>query len=164
MKMIAAADKYWGIGKDSRLLVSIPADMRFFRETTMGHVIVLGRKTLETFPKGAPLPGRTNVVMTTKQSFQADGAVITHSIEETLKILKKYNNDDIYVVGGESVYRELLPYCDTAYITRIDKAYEADAHFPDLDADKDWKAANVSEEQTYFDLIYRFYTYVRIQQ
>ena len=67
-------------------------------------------------------------------------------------------------MGGESVYRELLPYCDTAYITRIDKAYEADAHFPDLDADKDWKAANVSEEQTYFDLIYRFYTYVRIQQ
>lgn len=163
MKLIAAADKYWGIGKDNKLLVNIPADMRSFRDKTMGKVIVLGRKTLETFPKGAPLKGRVNIILTRDKDYQVPDAVIAHSLEEIKALLAKYNSDDVFVVGGESVYKELLPECDTAYITRIDAAYEADAHMPDLDKDEKWAISEESEEQTYFDLIYTFVTYDRIK-
>lgn len=163
MKLIAAADKYWGIGKDNKLLVNIPADMRSFRDKTMGKVIVLGRKTLETFPKGAPLKGRVNIILTRDKDYQVPDAVIAHSLEEIKALLAKYNSDDVFVVGGESVYKELLPECDTAYITRIDAAYEADAHMPDLDKDEKWAVSEESEEQTYFDLIYTFVTYDRIK-
>ncbi|MCR5468837.1 MAG: dihydrofolate reductase [Lachnospiraceae bacterium] len=161
MKMIAAVDSAWGIGNENKLLVSIPADMKFFRETTTGHVIVMGRKTLESFPNAKPLPKRTNIVLTSDKSYKADGAVIVHSMEELLEELKKYDSNDVYVIGGESVYRQLEPYCDTAYITKIDYEYVADAHFPNLDEMEDWKVTECSEEQTYFDLEYHFMTYNR---
>ena len=120
MNLIVAADKNWGIGKDNKLLVSIPSDMKFFRQETMGKVVVMGRKTLESFPNGLPLKNRTNVVLTSDKNYQVKDAVIVHSIDEVLEELKKYDDDEIYVIGGGKVYEELLPYCDVAHVTKID--------------------------------------------
>jgi len=107
MNLIVAADKNWGIGKDNKLLVSIPSDMKFFRQETMGKVVVMGRKTLESFPNGLPLKNRTNVVLTSDKNYQVKDAVIVHSIDEVLEELKKYDDDEIYVIGGGKVYEEL---------------------------------------------------------
>lgn len=161
MNIIVAADKNWGIGKDNKLLVSIPADMKFFRETTTGNVVVMGRKTLESFPGGLPLKRRTNIVLTRDVNYQVKDAVLVHSVEELLEELKKYDSESVYVIGGDSVYRQLLPYCDIAHVTKIDYAYEADSYFPNLDEDPQWEVAASSEEQTYFDLEYTFVKYQR---
>lgn len=167
MKMIAAADAGWGIGYKNRLLVSIPADLRFFRKMTIGRTIVMGRKTLESFPGGKPLRERKNIVLTSSGSdiAPAENLRIVHSLQELLDTLEggdnEYNQNEIFCVGGASIYRLLLPYCDTAYITRIDHIYEADAFFPDLDTDPEWAISETGEEQTYFDLTYRFVTYRR---
>ena len=161
MKAIVAADQNWGIGQGNKLLISIPADMRFFRETTTGHVVVMGRKTLESFPNQKPLKDRINIVLTRDTGYQAKGAIIAHSIEELMAALEPYDQDEVYVIGGEQVYRQLLPHCDTAYVTKIDYVYQADAYFPDLDRDPEWEIASESEEQTYFDIEYTFRTYRR---
>lgn len=163
MNLIAAVDKNWAIGKDNGLLVSIPADMKFFRETTTGKVVVMGRKTLESFPNGLPLKNRVNIVLTTDFSYQVKDAVIVHSKEELEEELQKYNSEDIYVIGGESVYRLLLDACDTVHITKIDYAYEADAFFPNLDENPDWEIVADSEEQTYFDLEFYFLKYQKVK-
>ena len=123
MNLIVAADKNWGIGKDNKLLVSIPSDMKFFRQETMGKVVVMGRKTLESFPNGLPLKNRTNVVLTSDKNYQVKDAVIVHSIDEVLEELKKYDGDEIYVIGGGKVYEELLPSCDVAHVTTIDFSF-----------------------------------------
>ncbi|WP_417169043.1 dihydrofolate reductase [[Clostridium] scindens] len=162
MNLIVAVDKNWAIGNGNKLLVSIPQDMKFFRETTKGKVVAMGRKTLESFPGGQPLKNRVNVVLTTDQNYKANGAVIVHTIEQMLAELKKYASEDIFVIGGESIYRQLLPYCSKAYVTRIDHAYDAATHFPDLDVDPQWEMTKISDEQTYFDLEYVFTIYERI--
>ncbi len=164
MNIIVAVDKNWGIGNGNKLLVSIPQDMKFFREHTTGKVVAMGRKTLESFPGGQPLKKRENVVLTTDASYQANGATIVHSLEEMLEELKKYPSEDIFVIGGESIYRQLLPYCDKAYITKIDHEYVADTHFPNLDEDADWEMTKTTEEQTYFDLEYYFTIYERLKK
>ena len=163
MNLIVAVDKNWAIGKDQKLLVSIPQDMKFFRETTTGKVVVMGRKTLETFPGGQPLKKRTNIVLTRDKNYQMKDAIIVHGIGELLEELKKYEEEEIYVIGGESIYRALLPYCKVAHVTKIDHAYEADTYFPNLDEMDDWKITGVSEEQTYFDLEYEFVRYERVK-
>lgn len=161
MKAILAADKNWGIGYNNRLLVSIPSDMKFFRQTTTGKVVVMGRKTLESFPNGLPLKNRTNIVLTANPDYDVKDAVIVHSKDELLEELKKYNEDDIYVIGGESVYRMMLSYCDTVLVTKIDRAFQADTHFPNLDEMEEWTLTEESEEQTCFDLEFRFTKYER---
>lgn len=162
MNIIVAVDKNWGIGKDNRLLVSIPADMKFFRTTTTGKVVVMGRKTLESFPGGQPLKNRTNIVLTRDVNYKVKDAVIVHSVEELLEELKKYDSEEVYVIGGDSVYSAMLDHCDTAYVTKIDFAYEADTWFLNLDEREDWSPAEASEEQTYFDLEYQFVKYKKI--
>ena len=159
MNLIAAVDKNWAIGRNNKLLVSIPDDMKFFRETTTGKVVVMGRKTLESFPGKKPLKNRVNIVLTSDNSYQVDGAVIVHDMDELHEELKKYDSQDIYVIGGESIYRQLLDECDVAHITKIDFFYEADAWFPNLDEKEEWVVTSDSEEQTYFDLEYYFYKY-----
>lgn len=159
MKAIAAVDKNWAIGNKNRLLTSIPADMKFFREKTNGHVVVMGRKTLESFPNGLPLKNRTNIVLTANRSYQVKDAVIVHTQEELLEELKNYDSEEIYIIGGESIYRMMIPFCDTAYITKIDHSYEADTYFPNLDEMEDWQMTEESEEQTCFDLEYAFTKY-----
>lgn len=159
MNLIVNADKNWGIGKNNELLVQIPNDMKMFRSTTIGNVVVMGRKTLESFPNGKPLPKRTNIVLTKNKNYAAKGAIVVHSKEELLEELKKYPEEDIFVIGGESIYRILLPYCTTAYVTRTDYAYDADTYFPNLDELPEWKLVEESEEETYFDIEYRFTKY-----
>lgn len=162
MNIIVAADKNWAIGKNNKLLVSIPQDMKFFRETTTGKVVVMGRKTLESFPGGQPLKKRVNIVLTSDKNYHVNGADIVHSIDALLEELKKYPAEDIYVIGGESIYRQLLPYCDKAYVTKIEHAYDADTFFPNLDEDPQWRMTKISDEQTYFDLEYEFTIYERL--
>lgn len=164
MNLIVAVDNNWAIGNRNKLLVSIPNDMKHFREETTGKVVVLGRKTLETFPQGQPLKNRTNIILSAKKDYQVKGAVVVHSIEELLDVLKQYRDEDIYVIGGDSVYRQMLPYCSVAHVTKIDHEYEADTYFPNLDQDVDWEVTADSEEQTYFDLAYRFLKYERIKR
>lgn len=159
--MIVAADANWAIGCRNQLLVSIPNDHKTFRQMTEGKVIVLGRKTLATFPQGLPLKNRTNMILSGNPSFSVKGAHIVHSLEELLAALGGYPGEDIYIVGGESVYRMMLPYCDTVHVTRIDHSYEADAYFPNLDQLPEWEIAEESEEQTYFDIPYTFVRYER---
>lgn len=161
MNLIVAVDKNWGIGKDNKLLVSIPADMKFFRETTAGKVVVMGRKTLESFPNGLPLKNRTNIVLTQNPDYRVKDAKVVHSVEALLEVLKGYDSDDVYVIGGESIYRLLLPYCQLAHVTKIDHGYEADTYFPNLDQMAEWQITGESDEQTYFDLEYTFLRYQR---
>ena len=161
MNIIVAVDKNWAIGKDNKLLVSIPADMKMFRQETTGKVVVMGRKTLESFPNGLPLKNRTNIVLTGNKDYNVKDAIIVHTVEELLEEIKKYPSEEVYCIGGDSVYKQLLPYCDTAHVTKIDFAYEADTFFPNLDEDKEWKVTERSEEQTYFDVIYTYQTYKR---
>ena len=159
MNLIAAVDKNWAIGLHNKLLVSIPMDMKFFRETTTGKVVVMGRKTLESFPNGMPLKNRVNIVLTSDKSYQVKDAIIVHDDKELHEELKKYLSQDIYVIGGESVYRQLVDECDVAHITKIDYAYEADAYFPNMDEKPEWEITADSEEETYFDLELRFLKY-----
>ena len=140
MKAILSADRNWGIGYQNKLLVTIPSDMRFFRETTTGKVIVLGRKTLETFPGGLPLKNRVNIVLTHDKSLQVKDAVVVHDLEELMEELKKYPE------------------------TRIDMAYQADTFFPDLDQDPEWELVQESDEQTCFDIEFTFTVYRRKQK
>ena len=161
MNLIVNVDKNWAIGLGSKLLVRIPQDMKYFRSMTTGHVGVMGRKTLESFPESKPLPNRVNIVLTRDQGYQAPGALVVHSMEELKEELKKYSGEEIFVIGGGQIYRELLPLCDKAYVTKVDRAFDADVYFPDLDQDPQWKMTKVSEEQTYFDLEYVFAVYER---
>lgn len=161
MNIIVAVDQNWAIGKDNDLLVSIPADMKMFRQETTGKVVVMGRKTLETFPNGLPLKNRTNIIITKNKDFQVKDAIVVHSIEEALEAVKDYPTEDVYCIGGDSIYRQMLPYCDVAHITKIEFAYEADRYFPNLDEMPDWEIETESEEHTYFDLEYSFVKYVR---
>ena len=159
MNLIVAVDENWAIGKDNKLLVSIPSDMKFFRETTTGKVVVMGRKTLESFPNGLPLKNRTNIVLTRNRDYQVKDAIVVHSVPELLVKLDKYSSEDVYVIGGDSVYQELLAYCDVAHVTKINHVYAADSWFPNLDETGEWEITGESEEQTYFDLEYMFVRY-----
>ena len=159
MNLIVAVDKNWAIGKNGELLVSIPEDMKLFRSETTGKVVVMGRKTLESFPGGNPLKNRTNIVITANPYYKKEGVIVCHSVEEALSELKKYNEEDIYVIGGETIYRQFLPYCKVAHVTKINYTYAADTYFPNLDANADWRETDSSEEKTYFDLEYYFKKY-----
>lgn len=159
MNLIAAVDRHWAIGRNGQLLVSIPQDQKRFREMTLGKVIVMGRKTFESLPGGQPLYGRVNLVLTKNPDYKVRGAVTVHSADEAFEALKGYDPEDVYIIGGETVYSQFLPHCDTAYVTFIDFAYAADAHFPDLEEMEEWELAEESDEQTYFDLCYTYRTY-----
>lgn len=161
MNLIVAVDKNWAIGYQNKMLISIPEDMRFFRDETMGKAVIIGRKTLETFQGGKPLKNRLNIVITSKD-IEINDAVVVHSIEEALEAVKDYKSEDVYVVGGGSIYRQMIDYCDIAHVTKIDYAYQADTYFPNLDEKEEWKVAAESEERTYYDIEYAFYKYVKV--
>ncbi len=161
MNLIVAVDNNWAIGNKDELLVRIPNDHKHFREETTGKVVVLGRKTLQTFPQGLPLKNRTNIILSRDPKYQVKDATVVHSVEELLEEVKKYNEEDVYIIGGESIYRQMLPYCNVAHVTKIDREYEADTYFPDLDKDETWEITADSDEQTYFDIAYQFLKYER---
>lgn len=159
MNLIAAVDNNWAIGRGNDLLIRIPNDHKFFREETTGKVVVFGRKTLDTFPQKMPLPNRTNIVLSTNKELQVKNTCVVHSIEELLKEVKQYRSEDVYIVGGASLYEQMLPYCNVAHITKIDHEYHADSFFPNLDKKEEWKITADSEEYTYFDIAYQFVKY-----
>ncbi len=163
MNIIVCVDANWGIGYKNELLVRIPSDQKFFRETTTGKVVVMGRKTLDSFPQGKPLKNRTNIVITSNKELEKrDEEIYVNSVEECLELLKNYNEDDIYIIGGASIYKQFLPYCSKALVTRVDREFSADTYFPDLDKDPEWKITKESDEQTYFDNTFEFLVYERV--
>lgn len=164
MNIVAAVDNNWAIGNKGELLVSIPNDQKTFRLLTTGKVVVLGRKTLDTFPQKQPLPNRTNIILSRDKNFKVKGAVVVNSVDELMEYLKPYKSEDIYIIGGESIYEQLLPYCDTAHITAIDYEYEADTYLKNLDEDPEWVKTADSDEITYFDLSYSFVKYERVKK
>ncbi|MBQ1452310.1 MAG: dihydrofolate reductase, partial [Clostridia bacterium] len=145
-----------GIGKDNDLLFHIPEDMKYFRKKTSGSTVVMGRKTLESFPNGEPLPNRTNVVLTRSRDYEKEGVTVVHNFEE----LEALNLEEpVFVIGGASVYKSLLPKCKRAYITKVDAVKSADTYFPDLDENPDWELKSESETFTFEGVNYKFTTY-----
>lgn len=161
MRIIVAVDKHWAIGNRNQLLVNIPQDQKRFRDETLGKVIIMGRKTLESLPGGQPLYGRENIVLSRDKGYKAKGVTICHTTEEVLSLVEERDSDQVYIIGGEEIYRQFLPFCDQADVTWIDFAYDADARFPNLDDSAEWELTEESDEQTYFDLCYTYRTYRR---
>lgn len=159
MKTIVNVDNNWAIGRGDSLLNHIPADMKFFKEKTMGNVVVMGRATFLTFPGPKALTDRVNIVVTTDESWTAPDVIVCHSMEELFVQLKRYDTNTVYVIGGSSVYEQLLPYCDTAYVTKVDTAKPADKFFPNLDENSDWELTYEGEEQEHKEIKFRFTTY-----
>ena len=143
MELIVAVYDDWGIGKDGTQPVALSVDRKFFRETTKGAMVIVGRKTLADFPGGRPLPNRVNVVLT-RQDAQIPGVVVCHSPEEAWELAK--SAERAMVIGGGSVYRQMLPLCDKAYITKVHATPESDTFFPNLDAAPDWVLTQVLQQ------------------
>ena len=157
MNLIVAVDQNWAIGKDGDQLVYLKEDLKRFRTLTSGHTVILGRKTLATFPGGRPLKNRRNLILSRNPQFQAEGAEVFASVEE----LVQRADGDAFVIGGASVYEQLLPYCDTAYITKIHAAFPADTYFPDLDKSEEWEVVEESESLEQDGIAYHYVTYRR---
>ena len=162
MYAIVAISKNWGIGKDNALLFSIPEDMKLFRETTSGKTIIMGRNTLESFPNGAPLKNRRNIVISANEDYKVEGAEIVHSPAEAVELTMELPSDEVYVIGGSEVYRAMLPFCEKAIITKVYKKVDADRFFPELDSMQDWKLAEEGEMKEHEGLRYRFCVYERV--
>ena len=146
MKLIVAVDKEWGIGYKGDLLARVRGDLINFRDLTTGKIVILGSNTLATFPGGKALKNRTNIVLHPSEEYKPDDTTVVHSIPELLEEVKKYDTNDVFVIGGASVYKQMLPYCDTAYITKFDKSFDKDAYFTNLDECDEWKLVSTSEE------------------
>ena len=159
MELIVAVFDDWGIGKDGTQPVALSADRKFFRETTKGSMVIVGRKTLADFPGGRPLPNRVNVVLT-RQDVEIPDVVICHSPEEAVELAKSAQR--AMVIGGGSVYKQLLPYCDTAYITKVHITPESDTFFPNLDEDAHWKMAEVLQSGEEDGIRYEMCLYKKI--
>ena len=157
MNLIVAVDENWAIGKGGDQLVYLSADLKHFKELTIGHPVILGRKTLATFPGGKPLKNRPNLILSATPGYAVEGAQVFPDVDSLLAAAPA----DAFVIGGESVYRALLDRCDTAYVTKIQAAFPADRYFPDLDAHPDWEAAETGEVQEEEDIRFRYVTYRR---
>ena len=145
MKAILHADREWGIGKSNGLMFSIPADMKFFRETTTGNVVVMGSNTLKSFPGGKPLKNRTNIVLWPNGE-KRDDCLIVGSLDDLLTEIKKYDGDRVFVIGGAMMYKTLLPYCDEVLVTKVDAVGGADAFFENLDENENFELVYRSED------------------
>ncbi|MGI6499147.1 MAG: dihydrofolate reductase [Oscillospiraceae bacterium] len=159
MNAIVAVNEQWGIGADDALLVSLPPDLKYFRAITMGKTMIVGRKTLKTFPGGAPLKGRENLVLSREKSLRIPGAVIYGSMEEVMEAVKGKDPDSIFVIGGESVYRTFLPRCRKVYVTQFTGGREADRFFPNLDEDPSWMQTEAGPWQEFEGVPFRYTLY-----
>lgn len=154
MKAIVAVDLNWGIGNKGNLLERIPEDMKFFKQTTTGKIVIMGRETFESFPGKEPLKNRVNIVLSRNERFINDKVIICRSLTELFGKLKDYPGEDVFVIGGESVYIQLLPYCSEAYVTKIKNIYNADKYFVNLDKVETWKLSWESESLSYNSIQY----------
>lgn len=160
MNAIVAVDRNWGIGKDNDLLVHLPGDLKYYKGKTLGKVIIVGQRTLESFPGSRPLPGRTNIVLSDDPAFVRDDCIVCRTKEEVLEKAAEYDPESVFICGGASIYRLFLEDCDRFYVTKIDEAFDADTFFPDLD-EMGYRIDWSSEEQEDKGIRYRFVRYVR---
>lgn len=160
MKAILSADKDWGIGNKGKLLLRIKEDMQYFREKTEGSVVVMGRKTFESLPWQKPLSNRINIVLTRSLSYKKEGIVVVHNVDELKHELRKYKKE-VFVIGGEQIYRMLIDFCDTVYVTKINAHFEADAYFPNLDKMPEWEMIYITKPKFVDGIEYRFAKYRR---
>lgn len=144
MKAIVAVDKNWGIGKNNDLLFSIPEDMKFFRKTTLNKIVVMGGNTLRSFPGGNPLKNRTNIVLSRK--IERDDCTVVKSYDQLFSVLKNYPQDEIFIIGGASVYKEMLSFCSEIFVTKVDADGNADVFFENLDNIDGWCLSESSQE------------------
>ncbi|MCD8040278.1 MAG: dihydrofolate reductase [Clostridia bacterium] len=158
MKAILHADKEWGIGKSNSLMFSIPADMKFFRETTTGNVVVMGSNTLKSFPGGRPLKNRVNIVLYPGGEEREDCKIV-HSLQELFAEVKKYDGDKVFVIGGAMMYKTLLPYCSEVLVTKVDAVGGADTFFENLDKNENFELVYQSEPEETNGYTIRFTTY-----
>ncbi len=161
MKAIVAVDKKWGIGRDNDLLFSIPEDMKFFRQTTLNKVVVMGSKTLKSFPNGNPLKNRINIVLSSKEV--REDCKVVRNLEELSRELKKYPQEDIFIIGGASVYKTLLPYCSEALITKVDADGNAGVFFENLDGLENWACTHEGEMIETNGFSIKFTTYKNLE-
>lgn len=145
MKIIVVVDKNWGIGKNNNLLFSLPKDMQHFKATTTNSVVVMGKNTLFSLPNGKPLKNRTNIVLWAGGS--CEGAIVVNNLSELFIELNKHEGENIYVIGGAAVYRTLLPYCESAIITKVNADGQASHFFENLDELKDWQLISQSPSE-----------------
>ncbi len=169
MKAVVAIDKEWGIGCKGGLLVHVRADLKRFYQLTVGKTVILGSKTLQTFPGGKVLKNRTNLILSRNPAFAVEGGTVFASIDALLSFLQEHPETDAVVIGGGTIYQQLLPYCDEVYVTQFDRVYEKDTYFPNLDSDPAWICAETGETlksdpetDSEKDLTYRFLLYKRI--
>ncbi|MDO4746377.1 MAG: dihydrofolate reductase [Bacillota bacterium] len=160
MNAIVIVDSNWGIGKNGDLLVHLPGDLKYYKEKTTGNVTVVGRKTLESFPGGKPLPNRTNIVITRDADYEAEGCVICRSKEEALEKIKEYDPEKVFIAGGAEIYKQFMDDCDGFYVTKIYESFDADRFFPNLD-EMGYKVVWESPLQEEKGLTYRFLKYER---
>ncbi len=147
MNLIVAVSENWGIGKDNKLLFSLKEDMKFFKRTTTGKVVVMGKNTFLSLPK-RPLKDRVNIVLTS--SSLTDECMIARNQTELFKLIGEFDGKDVFIIGGASMYRQMLPYCQTAYVTKVHALSEADAFFPCLDEMENWECVEKTDaEDTY---------------
>lgn len=154
---IAAVSESWGIGKNNDLLFNIPEDKKFFRRTTLGHTVIMGRKTLESLPNGKPFKDRNNIILSRDSSFSCEGAEVCGNVEEAVKLLK--SGEQAFVAGGGEIYRDMLPYCDKAIVTKVSGDPDADVFFPNLDESPDWLLMNTSDDHEFEGLKFRYCIY-----
>ena len=148
MQAILHCDQKWGIGKKNDLMFHLPLDMKFFRNTTSGKVVVMGSNTLLSFPNGKPLKNRTNIVLWPggdNQRAQQDGFIMVQSLQELFKTLASYPKEDIFIIGGAMMYHTMLPYCDKVYLTKVNADGKAEVFFDNLDKMDNWKCTSQSE-------------------
>lgn len=160
MKAIVAVDLNWGIGCGGKLLQMIPGDMKFFKQKTLGKIVVMGRETFESLPGKAPLKDRINIVLSKNEFFKDDRIIICRSLNELFHEIGKYHSDDVFIIGGESVYTQILPYCTEVYVTKIQNAYPADKYFTNLDKEKTWELTSVSDSKEFNHIQYCFLKYI----
>ena len=159
MKLIVAVDEKWGIGKQGDLLTSIPDDMMYYRAITRDKVVVMGYTTLISLPGSKPAPARLNIVLNNEEGCRVGGAVVCDSIDQMLRLVGSFDKDDVFVIGGASIYRQLLPYCDAAHVTKMRFDGQAEVSIPDLDALDNWSVFSESELKEYEGLGYSFVEY-----
>ncbi|MEG0918674.1 MAG: dihydrofolate reductase [Anaerovoracaceae bacterium] len=161
MNAIVVVDKNWSIGKDGDLLVHLPGDLKYYKEKTVGKVIVIGRKTLESFPGAKPLPNRVNLVLTGNKDYANDACEICLGEEALWEQISKYNSEDIFISGGQSIYDRFLEQCDTIYVTKIFEAFDADRYFRNMDEDSNYEMTWKSDIQEEKGIRYQFVKYER---
>lgn len=161
MNLIVAVDEKWGIGKDGHLLANLPGDLKYFKEKTLGKTVVMGRSTLMSLPGSKPLPGRNNIVLTRKKDYKVPGAIVVNDMDALMEEVAKYNPEDVMIIGGATVYNELMEHCDALYVTKIYGDFEADVRIKNADEHPNFKVSWESDIMEENGIKYRFMKYIR---